>query len=91
MADDMDETELDLASLAHTPTSARPQPERPKTPANQNADLDTDEAREAALRKELAGVRHINEVIEGMIGTLEKARSNMNVRIDRLPHHMRRC
>jgi hypothetical protein len=54
-----------------------PAPGRTTIPANQN--FDTDEVREAALRKELEGVRKINEVIEGVIGTLERAKGNMGV------------
>ena len=41
---------------------------------------DADEAREMALRKELEGVRHMNEVIEGVVESLEKAKDNMDVR-----------
>lgn len=37
------------------------------------------EAREAALRKELAGIRNINQVIEGAIDGLERAGENMDV------------
>ncbi|KAJ2897918.1 uncharacterized protein MKZ38_004293 [Zalerion maritima] len=37
-----------------------------------------DDVRQAALEKELRGVRSINEVIEGVIGTLEKAKGNMD-------------
>lgn len=40
--------------------------------------VDTD-AREAALRAELAGVRQINTVIEGVVASLEKAKENMEV------------
>ena len=54
-------------------------PKRPRTPANQNAPFDAEEAREAALRKELEGVRNVNQVIEGVISTLEKSKGNMNV------------
>ncbi|MCJ1483850.1 hypothetical protein MMC06_004018 [Schaereria dolodes] len=36
------------------------------------------EAHEASLHKELANVRHINEVIEGVLESLERARSNMD-------------
>ncbi|KAK4109706.1 hypothetical protein N656DRAFT_791573 [Canariomyces notabilis] len=50
---------------------------RSKTPTNHSSRFDTEEAREAALRKELEGVRKINEVIEGVIGTLERAKGNM--------------
>lgn len=54
-------------------------PEQPQTPANRNAQFDAGEAREAALRKELEGVRNINQVIEGVIATLDKAKGNMSV------------
>ncbi|KAL0934282.1 DASH complex subunit Duo1 [Colletotrichum truncatum] len=63
------------------PSSDRPKtpatpktPKTPKTPANQPTTYD----REAALRKELEGVRNINVAIEGIINTLEKAKGNMN-------------
>ncbi|OHW90695.1 DASH complex subunit duo1 [Colletotrichum incanum] len=49
-------------------------PKTPKTPANPNTTFD----REAALRKELEGVRNINTAIEGIITTLDKAKGNMN-------------
>lgn len=39
----------------------------------------TEEAREAALRKELESVRNVNRVIEGVVESLEKAKNNMNV------------
>ena len=39
----------------------------------------TEEAREAALRKELESVRNVNRVIEGVVESLEKAKNNMDV------------
>lgn len=63
-----------------TSPSKPPGPGRAKTPTNQSSRFDTDESREAALRKELDGVRKINEVIEGVIGTLERSKGNMGVR-----------
>lgn len=39
----------------------------------------TEEAREAALRKELESVRNVNKVIEGVVESLQKARNNMDV------------
>ncbi|CAG8200470.1 unnamed protein product [Penicillium nalgiovense] len=39
--------------------------------------FDDQEAREAALRTELQGVRNINEVIEGLLGSLDSAKGNM--------------
>lgn len=41
--------------------------------------FDDQEAREAALRTELQGVRNINEVIEGLLGSLDSAKGNMEV------------
>ena len=60
----------------------------PKTPASSSkpnaasaeSKYDTEEAREAALRKELAGIRNINQVVEGVVESLEKAKGNMDVR-----------
>lgn len=37
----------------------------------------TDEEREEALRAELEGVQNINTVIEGVLGSLERAKENM--------------
>ena len=42
-------------------------------------DNTTIETREAALQRELEGVRKINQVIEGVISTLERAKGNMGV------------
>ena len=44
-----------------------------------DATVDREEAREAALRQELAGIRSINEVIEGVVESLERAKGNMEV------------
>lgn len=41
---------------------------------------DAEQAREESLRRELEGVRNINEVIEGVISSLETAKGNMAVR-----------
>ncbi|KAG7286616.1 hypothetical protein NEMBOFW57_008927 [Staphylotrichum longicolle] len=73
MADEFDDSYQDDSFVSHS----TPAPGRPKAPSNPNSRFDTDEAREAALRKELEGVRKINEVIEGVIGTLERAKGNM--------------
>lgn len=40
----------------------------------------TEEAREIALKQELESVRQVNKVIEGVVESLEKAKSNMGVR-----------
>ena len=38
-----------------------------------------EQAREEALKRELEGVRNINEVIEGVISSLERAKGSMDV------------
>ncbi|MCJ1465586.1 hypothetical protein MMC07_004205 [Pseudocyphellaria aurata] len=43
-----------------------------------DADLDSEQAHEAALRRELAGIRSINEVLEEVVNSLEQARGNMD-------------
>ncbi|KAL8995292.1 MAG: hypothetical protein Q9169_004936 [Polycauliona sp. 2 TL-2023] len=45
---------------------------------SESVESDSEEAREAALRKELAGIRNINQVIEGVVDSLERARGNMD-------------
>lgn len=40
---------------------------------------DPQEARDAALRNELQGVRNINQVIEGLLSSLDSAKGNMEV------------
>lgn len=81
----MDDTSDIFASPSKTPTGDPPS-ERPKTPVNQTSRYDAEEIREAALRRELEGVRNINEVIEGVLTTLEKAKGNMGVGW-RVNHH----
>jgi hypothetical protein len=85
MADDHSDSS-DPEHLFASPSHRRGQqnlPDRTKTPTtNQGSRYDAEEAREArdaALRRELEGVRNINEVIEGVIGTLERAKGNMGV------------
>jgi hypothetical protein len=50
--------------------------------------FDRQEAREAALQHELHAVRNINEVIEGLLNSIDKARGNMEVC---LGHPARAC
>lgn len=40
----------------------------------------TEEARDAALRRELESIRNVNKVIEGVVESLQKAKDNMEVR-----------
>jgi hypothetical protein len=63
------------ASKPATKPNSKPEGQR-----NGESKYDAEEAREAALRKELEGVRSINEVIEGVVSSLECAKGNMEVR-----------
>ncbi len=91
----MDSSDLFSSSPVKYPpvdySSARD--ERPKTPATPTDKVpqtafDAEEARDAALQRELDGVRQINQVIEGVIGTLEQSRTNMKVGGAPIPHVM---
>ncbi|KAM5348728.1 hypothetical protein ACJ41O_008551 [Fusarium nematophilum] len=84
MADETttDYTESDIwASPSHhdAPPTSRPRtPRTPKTPKTPTQERPEPIDHEAALRKELEGVRNINESIEGVIATLERAGGNMD-------------
>ncbi|KAF4978784.1 hypothetical protein FZEAL_4898 [Fusarium zealandicum] len=83
MADDTTEyTESDIwASPSHdnAPPTSRPRtPRTPKTPKTPTQERPEPIDHEAALRKELEGVRSINESIEGVIASLERTGGNMN-------------
>ncbi|PON22327.1 hypothetical protein TGAM01_v208810 [Trichoderma gamsii] len=82
------EMELDDSDLWTSPVKNdpdQPHPKTPKTPrtprtprtppANDHQSEPVD--RDAMLKRELDGVRKINEVIEGVIGTLQRAGGNM--------------
>lgn len=81
--DDSDHEDL-FASPSNAKAPKTQLAERPKTPSNNPSRYDDHEdVREAGLQRELEGVRNINELIEGVIGTLERAKGNMQVR----PHN----
>lgn len=75
--DELDPSEIFSSPIKHSVFPA--QPVTPKTPATSNQKekepFDAEELRDVQLRRELEGVRNINEVIEGVIGTLERARA----------------
>ncbi|KAJ4266393.1 hypothetical protein NW762_004377 [Fusarium torreyae] len=83
MADDTTEyTESNMwDSPSHDdgPPTSRPRtPRTPKTPKTPTQERPEPIDHETALRKELEGVRSINESIEGVIATLERVGGNMN-------------
>lgn len=86
MSDNDDSYNEDLfASPSKKSTTPKEQPPPRSTtplapPPNSARYHDTEENRDANLRRELEGVRNINELIEGVIGTLERAKGNMQVR-----------
>lgn len=86
MADDsgMEHTESDIWASPTQDTPHEPRPKTPRTPKTPKTPTGTETRpepidHEAALRKELEGVRGINEGIEGVISTLERAGGNMEV------------
>ncbi|CAM1506428.1 Fc.00g060690.m01.CDS01 [Cosmosporella sp. VM-42] len=85
MADDTEVTESNLWSSPNhqAPLGPDSRPRTPKTPKTPKTPSGNDRQgepidHEAALRKELAGVRNINVAIEGVIATLERAGGNMD-------------
>lgn len=68
-----------LAEATSTTSSGRNNTSRGLRDPPINSTVDDEEVREAALRRELAGIRSINEVIEGVVESLERAKGNMEV------------
>lgn len=79
---DADNTE-DLFASPSVPTKNRRPDQRPETLGSQPSahPPDTEEdhlaAHEASLRRELSSVRSINQIVSGVVDSLEKAKSNM--------------
>lgn len=62
------------------PSGDGPATPEPKPPHEDVETLfDRQESREAALRNELQSVQNINGVIEGLLGSLDRAKGNMDV------------
>lgn len=78
--DGMDEAEETITMPNANPSLSQQTPSRHDRQESQDA-------RDAALRKELESVKAVNKVIEGVIASLEKAKGNMNVRGNRLSYH----
>lgn len=69
----------DLFASPSRPSRTAQKSENRNGPAMRESKYDTEQAREEALRKELENVRSINEVIEGVVSSLETAKGNMDV------------
>lgn len=77
----LSQSDTDTEDLFASPSSAGTKLAQQKAPSSPPTDSKTDseEAREASLRRELAGIRNINEVIEGVVDSLAQAKGNMDV------------
>jgi hypothetical protein len=83
----LDLSDSDTEDLFASPSKVSKPSQKPNSksdvPSNRNVEskYDAEQAREASLRKELESVRSINEVIEGVVSSLEVAKGNMDVSI----------
>lgn len=85
---DLSLSDSDEDALFNTPAARKGKKQAPAADAGEGAAGKTrgkeshytaEEAREAALRRELESVRNVNKVIEGVVESLQKARNNMDV------------
>lgn len=80
----LSDPDIDAKDLFASPSSARKKPVQQKAPTAPSQPLtdskaESEDAREASLRRELAGIRNINEVIEGVVDSLAQAKGNLDV------------
>lgn len=88
----LSDSEEDTSELFASPTRAARNQQRAAQASSKAQDgqqqrtgeskYDAEAAREAQLKRELEGVRNINEVIEGVLSSLEVAKGNMHVRVN---------
>lgn len=71
------EDELSLLDDLESPSKAKIRPQSRN--ANPASSKQPDKTREDTLRQELANVKKVNETIEGLLTSLQKAQSNMKV------------
>jgi hypothetical protein len=79
MDDTKQEPDADFLFDLDSPTPSDSKLTQASKPRVGGSRFSTDEARDAALRQELENIRSINEVIEGVVESLGKAKSNMEV------------
>lgn len=89
--DDIDFSDSDTDAFPDTPAVRKNRKNAPDGAVNpeegtgagktrtKESHYSAEEAREAALRKELESVRNVNKVIEGVVDSLQKAKNNMDV------------
>lgn len=85
-ARDFSNSKADAGGLHGSPTQTmlkRASDTKPPIPSTSKGTLidsiKSEEAREAALKEELVGIRGINQVMESVINSLERAKDNMEV------------
>lgn len=86
---DLSDTEELFASPSRVAPKANGKPAKSITANGTSAGeskYDAERARDEALQKELESVRSINDVIEGVISSLERAKGNMDVRLCFVSH-----
>lgn len=80
----LSDPDIDAKDLFTSPSSARNQSVQQKaqkapSPPLTDSKADSEDVREASLRRELAGIRNINEVIEGVVESLAQAKAKTDV------------
>lgn len=71
--------DLSLLDEEQSPSEVRARPQSRN--ANQSVPSAAQKSQEESLQQELASVKKVNEAIEGVLASLEKAKSNMKVQI----------
>jgi len=79
----LSDPDIDAKDLFASPSSAKEKPVQQKAPKALSPHLtdskaESEDAREASLRRELAGIRNINDVIEGVVDSLAQAKGNLD-------------
>jgi hypothetical protein len=86
LSDDSSDVEDLFASPSRTSKKPKPADTEKADAAHSRGGVsryDTEQNRDALLQNELEGVRGINEVIEGVVASLECAKGNMEVSLSR--------
>lgn len=80
LTDDLEQSLLDSPAKKSSSRDAPSHSRQASTQQTGRSGTLSKEQHEANLRQELANVRKVNEAIEGVVESLEKARNNMKVR-----------
>lgn len=80
LSDSSDNEDL-FASPSRPPKPTQKCTKQTEAPLQRNGEskYDAEQARETSLQRELESVRSINDVIEGVVNSLECAKGNMDV------------